>query len=78
MACVCMLSHFRRVQHFATPWTVALEAPLSWDSPSKNTGVVCHAPLQGIFSTQGLNPHLLHLLHWQVGSLSLAPPGKPL
>ena len=23
------------------------------------------------------NPHLLHLLHCQVGSLPLAPPGKP-
>ena len=42
----------------------------------KNTGVGCHAPLQGIFLTQGLNPHLC-LLHWQVGSLPLAPPGKP-
>ena len=25
------------------------------DSPGKNTGVGCHALLQGIFSTQGLN-----------------------
>ena len=33
--------------------------------------------LQGIFPTQGLNPHLLCLLHQQAGSLSLAPPGKP-
>ena len=32
-----------------------------WDSPGKNTGVSCHALLQGIFQTQGLNPHLLHL-----------------
>ena len=38
----------------------------------------CHALLQEIFLTQGSNPHLLHLLHWQTGSLSLAPPGKPL
>ena len=30
------------------------------DSPGKNTGVGCHALLQGIFPTQGLNPHLLH------------------
>ena len=30
------------------------------DSPGKNTGMGCHAPLQGIFSTQGLNPGLLH------------------
>ena len=48
-----------------------------WDSPGKNTGVGCHALLQGIFLTQGSNPHLLCLLHWQVGSLSLVPPGKP-
>ena len=32
--------------------------------------------LQRIFPTQGSNPHLLHLLHWQVGSLPLSPPGK--
>ena len=31
-----------------------------WDSPGKNAGVGCHALLQGIFPTQGLNPGLLH------------------
>ena len=30
------------------------------DSPGKNTGVGCHAFLQGIFPTQGSNPGLLH------------------
>ena len=30
------------------------------DSPGKNTGVGCHALLQGIFPTQGLNAGLLH------------------
>ena len=30
------------------------------DSSSKNTGVGCHALLQGIFLTQGSNPRLLH------------------
>ena len=41
-----------------------------WDSPGKNTGVGCHALLQGIFPIQGLNsvlPHcrwiLYHLSH---------------
>ena len=29
-------------------------------APGKNTGVGCHALLQGIFTTQGLNPGLLH------------------
>ena len=33
---------------------------------------------KGIFPTQRLNPHLLSLLHWQVCSLPLAPPRKPL
>ena len=27
--CVCMLSHFSHVQLFATPWSVAHQAPLS-------------------------------------------------
>ena len=30
-----------------------------WDFPGKNTGVDCHAFLQGILLTQGLNPCLL-------------------
>ena len=30
------------------------------DSPGKNIGVSCRAPLQGIFPTQGSNPCLLH------------------
>ena len=33
-----------------------------WNFPSKNTGVGCHFLLQGIFPTQGLNPHLLCFL----------------
>ena len=58
MNCVCAES-FSGVQLFA-PWTVTHHAPLSRDSPGKNTGVGCHALLQGIFPTQGSNPHLLH------------------
>jgi len=34
--------------------------PCPWDSPGKNTGVGCHALLQGIFATQGYNPGLPH------------------
>ena len=30
-----------------------------WDSPGKNTGVGCHALLQGIFLTQGSNLSLM-------------------
>ena len=46
------------------------------DSPGKNTGVGCHALLQGIFLTQGSNLHILHLL-LQVCSSPLMLPGKP-
>ena len=48
-----------------------------WDSPGKNTQVGCQALLQRIFPIQGSNLSLLHLLHWQVSSLPLAPPEKP-
>ena len=48
-----------------------------WDSPGKNTGVGCPFLLQGIFLTQGSNPHFLCLLRWQVDFLPLTPPGKP-
>ena len=37
-----------------------------WNSPGKNPGVGCPAPLQGTFPTQGQNSCLLPLLHWQV------------
>ena len=49
-----------------------------WDSSGKNSGVGCDALLQGIFPTQGSNPRLWHLLHWQAGPLPPAPPGKAL
>ena len=52
-----MLSH---VLLFATPWTVAAQAPLSMNSPGLNTGVGSPSLLQGIFPTQGSNPGLLH------------------
>jgi len=52
------------------PWAVAHQLLYPWDSPGKNTGVGCHALLQGIFPTQGLNPSfphcrqiLYHLIH---------------
>ena len=44
-------------------------------SPGKNTGVGCHAFLQGIFPTQGSNPGLLA---WQADSLLSELPGKPM
>ena len=75
--CARVLSLFSHEWFFPTLRTVACQAPLSKDSPGKNTGVGCHALLQGIFPTQGSNLCVLHLLHWQVGSLQLAPLGSP-
>ena len=69
---LCMLGDFSRVWLFVILWL-----PHPWDSPDKNTGVGCRAFHQGIFPTQGSNPHLFCFLHWQVRSLPLAPPGKP-
>ena len=48
-----------------------------WNFPGKNPGVDCHALLQEIFPIQVSNLRLLCLLRWQMGSLPLAPPGKP-
>ena len=39
------------------------------DSPGKNTGVLCHALLQGIFPTQGSNSGLMHC-RWILHHLS--------
>ena len=55
--------------------TVAHQALLSMEFPGKNTGVDCHLLLQGIVSTQGINPHLLH---WQSDSLPLSHQGSPM
>ena len=49
-----------RVRLFATPWTVAYQAPLSMDFPGNSTGVDCHFLLQRIFPTQGSNPGFPH------------------
>ena len=35
-------------------------------------------PSPGDLPNRGIEGHLLHLLHWQAGSLSPAPPGPPL
>ena len=48
---------------FATPWTVAHQTPLSMGYPGKNTGVVCHFLLQGIFLTEGSNPSSICRVH---------------
>ena len=71
----CMLS---RVQLFATPWTVACQVPLPVEFSRQEYWSGWHFLLQGIVPTQGSNPCLPPLQHWQAGSLPQAPPGKPI
>ena len=73
--CVSMLSCFIHVQLFTTPWTVACQAPLFMGFFRQEywSGLPCPPP--GYPSYPGIQT--LCLLHWQVCSLPLAPPGKP-
>ena len=63
---VQLLTH---VQFFATPWTVAHQAPLSMAFSGKNARVSCHFLLEGILLDQGSNPLLQH---WQLDSLPMS------
>ena len=69
---VWVLTCFSRAWLFVTPRSAALLAQLSMGFSKREYWSRLHALLQGIFPTQGSNPHLLPLLHWQVGSLPLA------
>ena len=51
-----MLSHFSLVYIFETHGLWPTRLPCPWDSPGKNTGVGCHALLQGISLTLGIKP----------------------
>ena len=48
-----------------------------WDSPGENTGVGCHALLQGIFLTQGWKSHMPSSPALQADPLPTEQPGKP-
>ena len=59
--CVCVCVSCSVMSSSFWPHGLKLSSLLfPWDFPDKNTGVSCHSFLQGIFLTQGLNPHLLH------------------
>ena len=70
---LCIPRRFSHVQ-LCNPWSVALQAPLSMGFFRQEywTGLLCPSPvLLRIFLTQGLNQHLLCLLHWQTGTTSI-------
>ena len=68
------MSVLSRIWLFTAPWIVAQHALLSMEFPRQEywSGwpFLCPGDLP--------DPGLLHLLHWQVDSLPLVPPGKPL
>ena len=51
------------------PMDCSRQAPLFVGFSRQEHWSGCLAILQGIFPTQGLDPGLLHLLHWQAGFL---------
>ena len=68
--CVCVCAYLvSHVWLFATPWTVAHQAPLSMGFPRKM--VSCHFLLQGIFPTQTQRLNQC-LLHWWADSLPVS------
>ena len=72
--CIFICVHAKSLQLYLTlcdPGAIAHQASLSWNSLGKNTGVGCHALLQGIFLTQGLNLHLLCVLDWHMGGFTV-------
>ena len=59
LVCGCLVAQL--CQTLCSPMDGSpLDSSVHEDSPDKNTGVGCHALLQGIFPTQGLNPGLLN------------------
>ena len=60
-----------------TPWMAVRQAPLSMGFPRQEYWSGCNFLLQGIFPSQGPNSHRLHLLHWQAGSIPVAPREAP-
>ena len=67
--CACAQS-LSPVQLSVSPWTADPRLLCPWGSPGEKTGVGGHAPLQGVFLTQGSNPRLgrrtlHHFTPWQ-------------
>ena len=72
-----MLSCFSHVQFCAIPWTTAHQAPLSMGFYRQEYWSGLSWPSPGDLPNPGIEPVSL-MLHWQTGSLPLAPPRKPL
>ena len=69
-----VLSHFSHVQLFATPWTVARQAPLSVGFSKQAYWSAEPFPSSGNVLDPGIKPRFPAL---QADSLLSKPPGKP-
>ena len=72
-----MLSHFSHVLLYVTLWTAAHQAPLSVGFSRQVYWRGLPRSPSGDLPDPGIEPHLLHHVHWQAGSLPLVPLGKP-
>ena len=72
----CVLSPFNHVWLCETLWNAVQQAPPSVGFSRQGYWSELPCPPSGDLPNQGSNPGLLCLLHWQAGSLLLAPPGK--
>ena len=66
---------------FVTPWTVACQAPLSMGFPRQEYWSGVPFPSPGDLPDSGMepvSPVRVRLLRWQVDSLPLSPPARPL
>ena len=63
-----MLSPFSCVDSWRRYGLQSITFLCLWDSPGKNTGLGCHALLQGDLPNPGTELTILLLLHWQAGS----------
>ena len=73
---VCVLSHFSRGQIFGAMGSSPPGSSVHGSLQARILEWVAMPSSRGILPTQGSNPSLLCLLHWQVGSLPLALPGR--
>ena len=74
--CTCVLSRFSHVQLFATPWTVAHQAPLSMVFSRQEYWSGLPFPPPGDLPDSGIEPAFLVSRHWHADSLPLRHMGS--